>query len=168
MKIVWQVIAFAVIGAAPALAQDLLFDDAATRACVAQAEGSARMDCVGRSAEACMTDNVGGDSTIGMGGCLSLEWEMWDAGLNAAYADLLTLYTANDAQAAVDSPNAPKQVPALRDMQRAWIGYRDARCAFEVAKWGGGTGQGPASAQCRMLVTAEQTFVLRDGLAGLQ
>ena len=52
----------------------------------------------------------------------------------------------------------------LREMQRSWITYRDARCGFEFAQWDGGTGQGPALLACLMVATAEQTLVLEDQL----
>ncbi|MFZ3581311.1 lysozyme inhibitor LprI family protein [Loktanella sp. DJP18] len=149
-------------------AQDVVFDPVITTNCMADVDGAARLDCVGAAAGVCMTETPGGDSTVGMGACLDREFQFWDGALNAAYGDLMTLYKANDAEAEAGGWNAPRQVPALQAMQRAWIAYRDARCDFERAKWGGGTGGGPATAQCLMTVTAEQTLLLQDGLDGLQ
>jgi uncharacterized protein YecT (DUF1311 family) len=60
---------------------------------------------------------------------------------------------------------APPSEPALREMQRAWIPFRDARCGFEMSLWGGGTGGGPAYAECLMIVTAEQALYLETALA---
>ena len=52
-------------------------------------------------------------------------------------------------------------------MQRAWIEYRDATCAYEAAQWGGGTGAGPAFAGCLMRLTAEQALYLEyEGMGG--
>ena len=168
MRIIAQAIGLALLLSGSAAAQDLVFHDEAVAACLADATGGNRRDCIGVAADACMTDTPGGDSTVGMGGCLSREYEVWDRMLNAAYRDLLNLYDSSDAEAEAGGWNAPAQVPALKAMQRAWITYRDARCDFERAKWGGGTGQGPATSQCLMQLTAEQTFVLQDGMDGLQ
>ena len=168
MKIVVQAIVTAGFFAGPAAAQDLVYADDATQTCLADAAPGDRAACAGESAAACMRDTPGGDSTVGMGGCLDRERQFWDDALNAAYGDLMALYKTRDAEAAAGGWNAPEQVPALKAMQRAWIAYRDARCDFERAKWGGGTGGGPATLQCLMAVTAEQTVLLQDGMDGLQ
>ena len=168
MKIVLQGIVGALFWAGGAVAQDLVYGDDGTEACLSQAEGTARLDCVGLSAAACMTDTPDGETTVGMGGCLDSEYRYWDGQLNKAYGKLMAMYEANDAEAKAGGWNAPEQVAPLKAMQRAWIAYRDARCDFERAKWGGGTGGGPATAECLMRTTAEQTLLLRDGLDGLQ
>ena len=168
MKIIAQAFVLSIFISGPVVAQDLVFHAEDVAACLEGATGGDRRDCIGVAADACMIETPGGSSTVAMGGCLSRELEVWDGMLNAAYGDLMALYAANDAEARAGGWNAPEQVPALKAMQRAWITYRDARCDFERAKWGGGTGQGPATAQCLMQLTAEQTFVLQDGMDGLQ
>ena len=50
-------------------------------------------------------------------------------------------------------------------MQRAWIAWRDAACLYEVSQWGGGTGGGPAGADCMMRLAGEQALALEDRLA---
>lgn len=149
-------------------AQDVTYSDEATQSCLADASGDACLACVGESANACMADTEGGSTTVAMGGCLDRERQFWDDRLNTAYSDLMAMYVSADAEAEADGWNTPAQAPTLKAMQRAWISYRDARCDFERAKWGGGTGGSPATAQCLMRVTAEQTLVLIDGLDGLQ
>ncbi|MEL7183429.1 MAG: lysozyme inhibitor LprI family protein, partial [Pseudomonadota bacterium] len=67
-----------------ALAQDLVFSPQATELCLDSVAPIAQAQCVGHSADACMQDTVGGESTVGMGGCLWAEYEYWDARLNAA------------------------------------------------------------------------------------
>jgi uncharacterized protein YecT (DUF1311 family) len=67
---------------------------------------------------------------------------------------------------AVLKGNDPEHAQALRDMQRAWIGFRDATCAFERAYWGGGTGGGGtggglAQVSCLMQMTGEQALYLK-------
>ncbi len=168
MKIAVQAIAMTCFLTGAAQAQDLVYADDATQACLAEAVPGDRAKCVGASANACMTDTPGGETTVGMGGCLDRELQYWDGALNAAYGALMDVYKASDAEAQAGGWQTPAQVPALKAMQRAWITYRDARCDFERAKWGGGTGGGPATLQCLMEVTAAQTFLLHDGLDGLQ
>ena len=151
-----------------AAAEGLVFNAAMTTNGMAAVDGTARLDCVGASAAACMSETPGGSTTVGMGGCLDAEYRVWDQALNAAYTDLMSVYQANDAETQAGTWNAPEQVPALKAMQRAWITYRDSRCDFERAKWGGGTGGGPATVQCLMVTTAEQTLLLQDAMDGLQ
>ena len=50
-------------------------------------------------------------------------------------------------------------------MQRAWIAYRDAACAYEASQWGGGTGAGPAATGCMMTLTGRQALALEERLA---
>ena len=112
-----------------------------------------RHNCIGTAANLCMIDNPGGFSTAGMGGCLDQERAWWDARLNDVYARLLNQHTGQ-----------PAVQDNLRDMQRAWITYRDARCDYELVQWDGGTGGGPALLACLMVATAEQTLVLEGQL----
>ncbi len=51
-------------------------------------------------------------------------------------------------------------------MQRAWIGFRDAKCGYEAAQWGGGTGAGPASVTCHLHETARQMLYLQSSRLG--
>lgn len=142
-----------------AAAQDLVFDPSHTLTCIAATpDHHAAEACFGTSAERCMSDTPGGYSTVAMGGCMSAEAEFWDDRLNAAYRELRAQDQRQDAEA---PDHAPAQAEALRDMQRAWIGFRDATCAYEASQWGGGTGQGPAYAGCVMRMTAAQTLYLQ-------
>lgn len=143
--------------AGPAFAQDgLVFSPVATETCLMQIGGD---QCIGLSANLCMEVSEGGISTYGMGGCLSMEADYWDARLNAAYQTRLQYAKENDA----DLNLVQSQAEALRDMQRAWIAYRDARCGYEYSLWQGGTGGGPASVACFMQLTGEQALYLESG-----
>jgi uncharacterized protein YecT (DUF1311 family) len=152
---------------AVAAAEEMVFDPAPTESCLA-AEPSGLASCVGHAADACMLENEMGETTIGMGFCLSQEWEWWDARLNAAYAALMTAHEAADAAMKAEGLEAPSVAEALRAMQRAWIGYRDAACDYERAQWGGGTGGGPATAGCLMRLTGEQALALEGRLMMLE
>jgi uncharacterized protein YecT (DUF1311 family) len=66
----------------------------------------------------------------------------------------MATHAEGDAGAKADGLTVPPVAEALRDMQRAWIAYRDASCDYERAQWGGGTGGGPATAGCLMRTRA--------------
>lgn len=142
---------------APALAQDLSFDDTGTDECLLNAghEGS-KSDCIGLSAGRCMLQS-GGETTYGMGFCLDSELQYWDGKLNQAYQQLRSLRQMSDAGL---PDNLAIQAQTLRDMQRAWITYRDARCGHEASLWQGGTGASPAFLNCMMHLTADQALYL--------
>lgn len=154
------------LGLGGAALADPAFDPGATEACVADAaaaspslSGYGVLDCVGKSAEACM-ETDGGGTTVGMGFCLEGAWKFWDKRLNAAYATRLQEAKQTDAEMASIEASVPSMEDALRKMQRAWIGYRDAACLYEVSKWQGGTGSGPAGMACMMQETARQALKL--------
>lgn len=153
--------------ALPAAAQELSFDIRHTRACLdrAGADAEGQRACVGTSANRCMDATPMGSTTVGMGGCIDRELQWWDARLNAAYQRLMARERADDAQFQ-GMASVPPKAPALRDMQRAWIPFRDATCAYERSWWGGGTGGGPATLGCLLRMTAEQTLYLEK--AGLE
>ncbi|MCL6283999.1 DUF1311 domain-containing protein [Ruegeria sp. 2012CJ41-6] len=161
------VAAVALFGAAPAQAQDLNFSIAPTQTCLAAtADPAARRACAGKAAEACMTNNPGGETTVGMGYCLDQEVTQWDGWLNAAYGSLLSKAQASDADSAQWGTSAPKITPALREMQRKWIAYRDTTCDFEMSQWGGGSGTGPAGLNCLLRLTADQAIYLERAWLG--
>lgn len=169
----WKLSIFAVGTAlattVPAAAQDLTFDASHTASCLALATTQDdKRACIGSAADACMEDSDGGYSTVGMGGCLSMELDWWDARLNLAYSKLMKREKADDAEYADQSDYIPSKSKALRAMQRAWIPFRDARCDYERSQWGGGTGGGPATVSCLLQMTAEQTLYLQASQAEIQ
>ena len=148
------------------LAADPVFSPQATEACLKTVEagsagrsGHAVLDCVGRAAQACMM-TPGGDTTIGMIDCLGAETDYWDDRLNAAYTTRIADSRRTDEEIALYSSATASLEEALRDMQRAWIGYRDASCLYEQAQWQGGSGGGPATMACHMHETARQALKL--------
>lgn len=143
--------------ALPVAAQEMGFDPAPTETCLAGiTDGAQAYDCIGRAAYACMAQPMG-ETTLGMGFCLDAELTFWDNKLNAAYQTLRTDFATQDQS----RPHAALPLAeGLRDMQRGWIGFRDARCSFEAAQWHGGTGASPAYLGCAMQMTGEQTVYL--------
>ncbi len=152
--------------ASPVAAQDLVFSPIASENCLGKSEGREMAEtCIGKSAEVCMTENgADGSTTVGMGYCLAQELDYWDERLNAAYGALWNVDRAYDAELEDLGSTAPRRAPALREMQRAWIGFRDATCVYEYSAWGGGTGGGPAHAACMMRITGAQALRLEAEL----
>lgn len=144
----------------------LAFNAGATESCVAKEtsardtkSGHAVLDCVGLAAQACM-ENPGGETTLGMMECLKAEWSYWDGRLNTAFAKRVADAKENDAELNRTGFSGPKIEPSLRNMQDAWIAYRDAACLYERSQWMGGTGGGPATLDCHMQETARQALKL--------
>lgn len=148
--------------AAPVQAQDEpRFSPHPTLDCLDVNEGTPEAQaCIGLSASDCMETTAMGSTTVGMGFCLDAELALWDGRLNAAYRDLMAADRKADAEARAHGENAPPRAEALRDMQRAWIAYRDRRCDYERSHWGSGTGGGPAAYACLMQITGDQALYL--------
>lgn len=150
--------------AAPVAAQDLSYSDQATQLCLDTAQtAQARVACIGKSSSACM-EGPGGSSTVGMGGCLDRELSFWDKLLNANYQSTMAQARKADAEAEEYQSDLASQAEALREMQRAWVAYRDAACTYERTTWGGGTGGGPATLACLMDLTGRQALKLQPEL----
>lgn len=140
-------------------AQDVDYDPSILNACLAAKPASQHGGCIGLASDAC-SQTPAGSSTVGLGYCYTSEWEQWDARLNAAYQVLLEQQAELAEDNAAFNPNIPDAVEQMRQMQRNWIAFRDAACAWEAIQWSGGTGQGPASAACMMRLTAQQALFL--------
>lgn len=143
-----------------------VFSPVTTETCVSEAVGASPglsahsvLDCVGRSAAACMM-TPGGDTTIGMMECLEGELSFWDVRLNAAYTARVTAAKDQDGELRAMGSAAAAIEDSLRAMQRAWMSFRDASCLYEQAQWMGGTGGGPATLACHMQETARQALKL--------
>ena len=151
---------FIIFLATPATAQEFAFSTEAVEGCLAGlAEGEDARTCIGASANVCMATEAGG-TTVGMGACLSRELSYWDDRLNRVYGAVMTKARAIDAEMDGLGSAVPPQAPALREMQRAWITFRDAKCDYARSLWGGGTGGGPATVECLMQTTGAQVMYL--------
>ena len=144
------------LAAGPAAAQDLAYSFGAYDDCVS-AGGTAEA-CVLAPAEACIEATEGGDTTAAMGGCYERARLDWDDRLNRSYAAAISAAERVEAEAREGGWTQPPLIQPLREMQRAWIPFRDAACAFELAQWGGGTGGGPATGACLAAETGRQAL----------
>lgn len=139
----------------------VIYSDSKTAACVeAAADADEEQACIGLSSDACQQASDDGATTYGVMECHERETAFWDARLNAAYQALMARAKAAD-RVNKDDPRVTESiVTGLRDMQRAWIAYRDGRCAYEYSQWQGGTIAGPVAGHCMLKVTAEQAIYL--------
>lgn len=148
---------------APATAQELVYSDDATLACLASAEGTAaKSDCAGASAIACIESTPGGTSTFLGVECLDSEFDLWDQRLNDVYGKALAKAKKIDADSLTDGYGQSFMEETLVELQKAWSTYSAARCTFEEAQYRGGTGGSPAQLRCNMRTMAEQAAYLEE------
>lgn len=143
-------------------AQDLSFSTGSLEACMEVTEENPSF-CIGEAAATCMESTPYGYSTVVMSGCMDAELSYWDKRLNVAYKQLRASAKVMDQDRGA---GAPSQEIALRDMQRAWIKFRDQKCSFSASQWGGGTGAGPAYVGCLMEETGMQAIFLEAQQGG--
>ncbi len=153
----WQrVLCWPLLWAATGLAaQEPTFRAEPLEACLQETvERAERFACIGAASDACLSEPANRGGSYVESFCYDRERAYWDDRLNSSYARIMADATADD----------PALADALRDMQRAWITYRDARCQAVFDAWGDGTGRSPALMACLMQVTAEQTLFLEGRL----
>lgn len=116
----------------------------------ASGEEASLKDCIGTVANPCL-DNEENQTTVGMVACASREQQWWDGQLNILYG-------------ALRGNLSSKGSDALRDIQRTWIKYKDAKCAFPQVFFEGGTMAQPIAADCVMRMTAERAIEIGEWL----
>ena len=110
-------------------------------------------ECIGTVADPCL-ERPEGQSTAGMVVCYGREIAVWDDLLNSHYSALKDgLDTAS--------------FEALRDSQRKWIAYRDAKCEWPYVFFEGGTIASPIGSSCMNEATARRANELADYLEWL-
>lgn len=93
------------------------------------------------------TESPEGQSNVGTANCFGLEGAIWDDLLNENYKSL-----------AADLDD--EQKAKLREMQRAWIAYRDSTCGFYYTKIQG-TMAAPMTTACVARETARRAVLLK-------
>ena len=86
-----------------------------------------------------------------MNQCAQEAYKATDAELNAAYGKLLGRLAKD-----------PARAEHLRAAQRAWIGFRDAECAYVGAGTTGGSAQPLVTAQCLEQQTRSRVEALQS------
>ena len=161
-----RAVALAVCLTGPAAAQDVPFSPDATEACLLAAEDrSGQVACIGVSAVACLDGSGGSNAEYGL--CFGAERVYWDGRVSSAYAALREHHELEDALMVELGAGAPPMAPALQEMQRTWSRFRDAVCTHEASLWGGGSGSGPAWAECMTQLTGEHALRLERNLEDL-
>ena len=99
--------------------------------------------------------------TVGL--CYAREFEFWEAARVLLEQELAVQDQRIDTDLA-ELRGAAVAQGAGADVMAAWPAYREARCGYVSARFGPGSGEGPAWMECRMRVTAEHVIWLQ-GLA---
>lgn len=115
---------------------------------------ASRDTCIGTVANTCL-DEPQAQSTMDMVACYARETAVWDAMLNARYS-------------ALEDELGAESFKALRDTQRKWIAYRDAKCGLPYHFFEGGSIARPIAADCLNVETARRTNELGDYLDWLR
>jgi uncharacterized protein YecT (DUF1311 family) len=102
--------------------------------------------CVGAIAFPCIAKQNDDGGRIA---CYDRERAIWDERLNNGYKRLI-------------AKSEPAIAASYRKIQRAWIAYRDARCAHPQIEFQGSMA-GPMEAFCLMQTTADQSHWLGTG-----
>jgi len=100
--------------------------------------------CIGQFSAACLK-HAENQTTAGMERCYLDEYRAWDVLLNRHYKD------------------RPKGTGSqeLQQVQRAWLAYRDRKCAYFQVHYAGGSMARWLGAQCMMDTTARRAIELR-------
>jgi uncharacterized protein YecT (DUF1311 family) len=110
-----------------------------------------RQKCIGLVKADC-DDHISAGGEAAHATCSDNETAAWDVLLNKAWAEL-------------PDDLGPARFAKLKAIQKQWLAYRDAKCAFlndpeHVSAWGL-----MLAADCRMDETSRRTIELRDILA---
>ena len=127
-------------------------DPALIDQCLADAStDGGRLDCAGVGQESCLAyvkaehgDVTPTDRRLN---CLDAEWQTWETRLTETYDGLKAIEEERGAEAA----------EALVTMERGWIAFRDARCAYEQIT---NSDDPAAEATCKLNETARQVIML--------
>ena len=124
--------------------------------CLSDAEqGETREEsCIGVSVAACLEEAF---STVDMLACIDPELTYWDDRLNDTYRSLYAEYAEQDT---ADDFSPIVLAPTLREVQRVWITWRDAKCSLEYDKYRGGSMGRITGADCHLQETAERALEL--------
>lgn len=138
-------------------ASSLSVDAARVRECFVQMGQEGVGNCIAEAANLCQ-ERDGGSTTLGIVACLQAETEVWDDLLNAQYLELRDSMRQQDQE----WPELGiSRAEALRDVQRAWIAFRDAECGYAYARYQGGTIRNVVAASCVLEETARRALTLK-------
>lgn len=125
-------------------------DVALAKACIARQEAKQEhaRACIDAVSGPCLAKEEN-HSTAGMHGCIARAIAVWDGMLNDYYSKARALMDENGRN-------------GLRDVQRAWIAYRDKLCEFARMPAEGGTLAGVLQGGCVEAETASRALALHS------
>ncbi len=105
-------------------------------------------DCIGVAATPCV--DAPDANTFSLVACHMREQKIWDERLNVWYGEAQARLKDNASASA-----------ALKDAQRAWIAFRDAKCGFWAKRYEGGTFASVAAGDCIRETTGLRALEMR-------
>jgi uncharacterized protein YecT (DUF1311 family) len=142
------------------VAAEVNYDPMVVEVCMSNFEADqAQAKCIGWGTQACLNDLIANTPDT-VAACTAAEAQDWDDRLNNLYAT--TILQQKIYEQVLQSRGHTGAVPEdlLRDMQRKWVTYRDAACAWDQLLWDQGQGDENAQAQCILQLTAQQFLFL--------
>lgn len=147
---------FLLLVSAPAFAQAEFEPTSAERAtiaaCIERSAGESELKqmsaCIGLIADPC--PEAPGANTFTIVACHMREQKIWDERLNDWYG------AARDKLK--DDPGA---AAALKEAQRTWIQFRDAKCDYWEKRYEGGTFASVATGDCMRVETGRRALEMR-------
>src|SRR5262245_4165792 len=115
---------------------------------IGQPELKQMAECIGIVADPC--PNAPEANTFTIVACHMREQKIWDGYLNEWYGEAAKRL-ADDAAA----------LTALRDAQRAWIAFRDAKCNYWEKRYAGGTFASVVTGDCMRVETGRRALEMR-------
>ena len=112
----------------------------------AAGRGARAEECIGFVQDSCQATEQG-QTTAGSIECIAREHAYWDRLLNQSYRRLR-------------ESGSDEQNGALRDLQRQWLAWREARCAYEAQLYEGGSLGSVVANQCFAQETARRAIDL--------
>ena len=104
--------------------------------------------CIGLIADPC--PDAPAANTMTIVACQMREEKIWDGYLNDWYGEAVKRLK--------DDPDA---LAALKDAQRAWIQFRDAKCDYWEKRYAGGTFASVAAGNCMRVTTGQRALEMR-------
>jgi uncharacterized protein YecT (DUF1311 family) len=142
---------------APVVAQKEFEPTAAERKtiddCLDKTAGDSELEqmskCIGPIADPCV--DAPGANTFTIVACNMREQTIWDGRLNEWYGQAQSHLKDNTAAAT-----------ALKDAQRAWIQFPDAKCGYWEKRYEAGTFASVATGNCTRIETRRRAFEMRS------
>jgi uncharacterized protein YecT (DUF1311 family) len=115
---------------------------------IGQPELKQMAECIGVVADPC--PDAPGANTFTIVACHMREQKIWDGYLNQWYAEVEKRLADDEAAET-----------ALKDAERAWISFRDAKCGYWEKRYAGGTFASVITGDCMRVETGRRALEMR-------